>query len=117
MDTDIENGGLHQFFTNSSGDFAEEAKRHLDAVGARRVLAVLNEASAVFTNGIVPDDRDTRNAVLEQEEEREGDAVWVRWDALSRKYAHAAKAELYAKLLAWVKSHREEFPDPGRVRR
>ena len=112
MDSDIENGGLHQFLTNSSGDFAEEAKRGLQEIGARKVLAVLNDASAVFPDGVVPADRDARYAVLEAQEKRDGDAVWAKWDALSDKYDRAAKAELYSRLLRWVREHQTEFPDP-----
>ena len=116
MDSDIINGGLHQFFTNSSGDFAEEAKRGLNEIGANRVLCVLQKASAVLPGRVVPTERDARYEVLEQQEEREGEQVWERWDALSREYDQAAQEELHARLLEWVRDHHEEFPDPAGAR-
>jgi hypothetical protein len=111
MDSDIENGGLHQFFSNSSGDFGEEARRGLKEIGADQALAVLQKASAVFPGGVVPAHRQARNEILEKQEEREGERVWDAWGALNREY-YQAQQELYARLLEWVRTRREEFPDP-----
>jgi hypothetical protein len=118
MNSEIENGGVHQFFSNSSGDLAEDAKAGLKEIGAKRVLDVLRKASEVFPKGVVPADRETRNDILEEHEDEEGDAFWKRFDNLSREY-YKARQELYEYLLAWIRNHREEFalPDDETVRK
>lgn len=123
MDSEIENGGLHQFLSNASGDFAEEAKRQLKEIGARDTLAVLGKASAVFPRRVVPSDRRQRNRILEQDEAQRADAAREEWTALDREYRSSARAELHAALLEWIRDHPKEFPDPddaataGRTRR
>ena len=118
MTGEIENGGIHQFFSNSSGDLAEEAKIGLQEIGAKNVLAVLNNASKVFPNGRVPTDRVRRNDILTEREDEEGDALWTRFDGFDREYYRLTREELYPRLLAWVKNHADEFalPDDDSVR-
>ena len=45
---DIENGGLHQFFTNSTGQFAPEMVEWFDRTGQPQVASCLREAMAIF---------------------------------------------------------------------
>jgi hypothetical protein len=118
MDSEIENGGVQQFFSNSSGDLAEDAKAALKDIGAKKVLAVIRKASEVFPNGIVPADRETRNDMLNEREGEEGDGFWEHFDELSREY-YKTRQELFPLLLAWIRNHREEFalPDDETVRK
>ena len=113
MDSDIRNGGLHQFLSNSSGEFTEEIKQHLQEIGATKPLAVLTKASAVVPAGVVPEDRLERNEVLDKHEEAHGERSWDMWDDLSREY-HEHQNELYLRLVRWVTAHRDQFPDPDR---
>ena len=118
MDGEIENGGMHQFFSNSSGDLAEDAKAYLRQIGATRVLAVLTKASSIFPKGKAPTDRNTRNDILTEREGKRGDAFWDEFDRFSREY-YKARQELYPRLLAWIRRHRDEFalPDDETVRK
>lgn len=112
MDAEITNGGIHQFLWNSSGDFAEDAKHHLDDIGARAVAAPLKKASAVFPDGVIPSDQGARQQVLEEQEKLQGDRFEAEWNALDREYHKAAAGELYTRLLQWTKKNRAQFPDP-----
>jgi hypothetical protein len=118
MDAEIQNGGLHQFFANSSGDLAEDAKQGLREIGATNVLAVLMRASAIFPNGMVPTSRDTRTGILDKHEDERGDDFWDEFDVLSREYYRARK-ELYPLLLSWIRINRDQFalPDDETVRK
>ncbi len=46
--SDIENGGLHQFFTNDTGKFAPEMVEWFERTGQPQVASCLREAMAVF---------------------------------------------------------------------
>ena len=45
LESEILNGGFHQFFTNSSGRHSDEALEYLRMIGAERHTAILAEAS------------------------------------------------------------------------
>ncbi len=49
LDSEVFNGGFYQFFTNSSGRFADEALNALSTVGADRHAKLLAEAIRVNT--------------------------------------------------------------------
>lgn len=59
------NGGLDQFFHNSSGDLAPHAISGLKRIGAHKSLALLESAIGKFCTGAYPVDRDTRWAMLQ----------------------------------------------------
>jgi hypothetical protein len=65
LDREVYNGGMHQFFFNSSGDHYAEALRGLEELGAMRshalLLAVCRE---FFPGGEPPRDTAARRAIL-----------------------------------------------------
>jgi hypothetical protein len=64
LEAEVMNGGLHQYFGNSSGDMAELAAAGLGRLGAIECLAQLNSAIARLGAGELIADRDARNARL-----------------------------------------------------
>jgi hypothetical protein len=54
------NGGLHQYFYNSSGDLAPLAMKGLKAVGAIASLGILERALAIFPPGGYSTERENR---------------------------------------------------------
>jgi len=61
LDLELPNGYYDQYFTNSSGDHANEVVSALRIIGADRAAQLTQEAIfCSFPNGVVPADRDER---------------------------------------------------------
>jgi hypothetical protein len=58
------NGGIHQFFFNDSGQLAHPALACMERIGALRTADVFRRAIALFPSGVVPADQDERREVL-----------------------------------------------------
>src|SRR5271166_261481 len=61
---ELNNGGMHQYLLNSSGDFAKETPEVFRRIGAEEAARILEEANALFGPGGPPADRETRIAAL-----------------------------------------------------
>ena len=48
LESDVNNGGFHQYFSNSTGDTARHAAPSLEAIGAAKMAAIVKEAVQVF---------------------------------------------------------------------
>mgnify|MGYP003584548255 CR=1 FL=1 len=68
---EIVNGGMSQFFSNSSGNRAHETLAALRAVGAPLCVQLLEKALTLFPDGIAPVDREKRCELLFAFEERD----------------------------------------------
>lgn len=65
LEAEANNGSFEQFFRNVPGTWAFHALRGLEAVGARRMKAVLDSAIDLFPDREIPEDHTTRNAILD----------------------------------------------------
>jgi hypothetical protein len=65
------NGGMSQFFSNSSGNRAHETLVALRAIGATLCVQLLEKALSLFPDGIAPVDRQKRCELLFAFEERD----------------------------------------------
>ncbi len=61
---ELNNGGLHQYLLNSSGDFATETPDVFRRIGATEAARILDEANAFFGPAGPPTDRQARMAAL-----------------------------------------------------
>jgi hypothetical protein len=94
LDGEVYNGGMHQFFHNSSGDYYAEALRGLEELGATRSHGLLLAACReFFPCGEPPRDTAARRAIL-PEPSRDFDDIereyWADPDELGdrlRRYA------------------------------
>lgn len=59
-DAEIQNGGFHQFFWNSTGALVDEAIAGTDLVQAMPYGSVLRAAASLFPESEVPEDRPAR---------------------------------------------------------
>lgn len=64
FDGEVDNGGISQFFYNSSGDLYEETLSALKKIKPQQA-AILEQALECFPNGKPPKDRDSRIDILE----------------------------------------------------
>jgi hypothetical protein len=111
MDPEMQNGGIDQYLRNASGDDAQQVIADLEAIGAERTLAVLQQAAQWFEGGVIPSDLDERFDQLLAAEDRAPEKFEAKGDALSRRYSKAAP-DLYKKLMDFVERRREDFMLP-----
>lgn len=64
LEREVNNGGFHQFFFNSSGDNADETVAALESVGAHNAAELLRQAIAKFPGGKVSGDQDERQVLM-----------------------------------------------------
>lgn len=70
LEMEVNNGGFSQYFFNSSGDFANEIVDAYSEIGAVRTVEICKKAVSIY-DGEVPADRDAREDVFVDDEERE----------------------------------------------
>jgi hypothetical protein len=61
---ELNNGGMHQYLLNSSGDFAKETPDVFRRIGAEEAARILDEANSFFGPSGPPTDRESRMAAL-----------------------------------------------------
>ncbi len=64
FEREVNNGGFHQFFFNSSGDNAEETIGALEVIGANKNAELLRQAIARFPDGKVLKQLDERQVLM-----------------------------------------------------
>jgi len=107
LDGEVDNGGLEQFFFNSSGDNVEAVLDSLVSVGAERTLAVLRSAVEAFPGSVVPRDIEKRREALASDRSK----LPANLDALTKDY-YGVRGELYPLLMRLVLEHRSDFALP-----
>ncbi|MBK8568004.1 MAG: DMP19 family protein [Saprospiraceae bacterium] len=82
LEMEVNNGGFHQFYINSSGNYAHETEQALEEIGAIKTLKILKIANSQFPSGQVPKDRGLRmDAVMIIQ-----DRAKIAWDTLENKF-------------------------------
>ena len=105
LEREVANGGLDQFFFNSSGDQAHETLSALETIGAKQAAKILREAMAVFPGGVVPTDRDQRCDVAMAALPESARETWSELDGRFYEYPD----NITELMRAYVKAHRDEF--------
>ncbi len=62
----IQNGGLHQFYCNPTGDRSEETVAVLKSIGTKKLANALEAANALFPGGAPSKDADARQEALDE---------------------------------------------------
>ena len=93
FDGEVNNGGLSQYFFNSSGDYWRDALAGLEAMGFKERLVVLSTAIGKFGKGGPSEDRERRQNQLAKLE-RKSDAFEGLDDAY---YKSKEFVEVFAK--------------------
>jgi hypothetical protein len=87
-ESEVSNGGLHQFFSNSTGVLAPEAAQAFRVLGVDLLATVLEEAMAFFGPNY-PRDQDERCAALPEPDGRPREE-WDPFFALDERFYEAA---------------------------
>lgn len=102
---EIINGGVSQFFSNSSGSFVDETFAALRAIGAAHALGLLERALVAFGGALPPRDRGARCDQLFAFEEREPDALESIDRAFYDDITKSPREDVNALLLVHVREH------------
>lgn len=108
---EVINGGISQFFSNSSGNSAHESLTALRHIGASLCVQILEKALTLFPNGAAPVDRRKRCDILFAFEAREPRFLEeLSQTFYKRVYAlgSARDEELTELQLAFMKANRAE---------
>jgi len=65
LESEVNNGGFHQYFYNSSGDYALDTPGALDQIGAHHTAKLLRRAIELFPGGPPPRDLQQRREQLD----------------------------------------------------
>lgn len=104
LESQVNNGGFHQYFFDTSGETAVRVESALIAIAARKAAAIVREAVALFPGGMPPSDMLERRRRLELADER----VLARWNELDQAF-FSYPDPLTDLLHAFVEKHPEEF--------
>lgn len=104
FDGEVNNGGLSQYFFNSSGDYWREALAGLEAMGASERATILKEAAAKFDAEAPSKNRDQRQNQLAKLA-RKDDALF---DALDSRY-YASKEVIDVVMTKYVIKNAQAF--------
>ena len=109
FDGETRNGGLHQYFFNSSADSIQDARAGLVRFGLKESVAILDCAMTAFPDNKPSPDRDTRNEQLA----RWGERQFEIFDVLTDAYFVIDDDE-WQRVYPYVRDHRAEFPSAGK---
>ena len=104
LEREVNNGGLIQFFTNSSGDFTHETINSLKLIHAEHTASILQLAIDQFPNKSVPANTSERIVLVEHIIE----TAMEKWDVLDQKF-YEYKDDLNALNIEYVRRNRTEF--------
>jgi hypothetical protein len=79
LETDVNNGGFHQYYFNRYGNFAWLAHRMLREIGASHMAEIIDAANAVFGPVGPAQDQDERQRALEAIDDDS-------WDSLDNRF-------------------------------
>jgi hypothetical protein len=105
FDGEVRNGGLHQYFFNSSGGETVDARAGLVRFGMTESVAILDCALTAFPDGKASTDRETRNDQLA----RWGERQFEIFDVLTDAY-YVIDDEEWRRAYPYVRDHQAEFP-------
>lgn len=109
MHAEVLNGGFHQYLWNSSGDGAEMTRKFLRAISSKVTADLLDRVSAFFPNEHIPEEREDRQALLEQfEEANPGVDLFVEEDVVF----YREEENLYTLLVRYIEDHHDKFDNP-----
>ncbi len=104
LEDEVNNGGFHQYFFNSSGDTAFFVVEALEKIGATRAARIVRAANAVFPGGIPPSDQSARQCLLDSLD----DDQRARLERLDDEF-YAYPDDLTALLFAFVETNAREI--------
>jgi hypothetical protein len=105
---EVSNGGFHQFFVNSAGDFWKDVLEGLIAIGDEQGLALYHQVLSIFPGSAPSEDRSIRLEQLSTLEEKDEKRVSVHFNTTNQQYFKNPFPS-WELLFQYVKRHPNEF--------
>lgn len=105
---EVQNGGFHQFFVNSAGDFWKDVLNGLVAVGDENGSALFRQVLSIFPDSSPSEDRDARLNQLDELEEQDEVRVWDHFKSVTDHYFRIPFPN-WELVFDYVKTHPDEF--------
>ena len=101
LDGEVVNGGFHQYFSNSSGNYAHETLAALQELDAPKTAGLLSSAIDTFPNKHAPARRSVRNDELDKADTKALDKLDSEYYALEK----GAGEDLGERILSFMRQH------------
>ncbi len=105
---EVQNGGFHQFFVNSAGDFWKDVLDGLVAIEDEDGLTLFRQVLSIFPDSSPSESRDDRLDQLAGLEEQDEEKVWDHFNNLTDRY-YSTPFPKWELVFGYVKSHPNEF--------
>jgi hypothetical protein len=111
---EVENGGIHQFLTNSTGESAEEARKVMHKIGATKAAKALDEVSSVFFENMpIPSDPALIDDILSEWDDKHGkgsaNSFLDKYDAELYDGPNGNCESVVNAIALYIRSHKEMF--------
>ena len=108
MAVEVENGGFHQYFFNSAGDFWKDGLDGLQIIGDEQGLARFREVLSVFPDASPSPERSRRQDQLSALEEQDEKRFSEHFEKISREF-YREPIPNWNLVYDYVKTHTNEF--------
>ena len=105
---EVYNGGINQFFGNSTGVLAHEAREGFRMIGCQRYVEMLDEVFVLFPGGIVPKNREARETAVEAIPENKRESVFDAFDTAFYKMMDKTDP-ITLPAMRYIEEHPQEF--------
>jgi hypothetical protein len=104
FDAEVANGGFHQFFTNSAGDYSFDILQSLKDISAKNTVRLFEKALSIFPEGKPSKDRFTRIDQLENADELAIELL----SSLTQEY-YDQKESIFTLAAYYLKERKSDF--------
>jgi hypothetical protein len=108
MAIEVRNGGFHQYFFNSAGDFWKDVLDGLSAIGDEHGVNLFRRTLSIFPNASPFEHRSARQEQLSELEEKDEGAVTKHFSATTNEYL-IKPFPRWDIVFHYVKEHRDQF--------
>jgi hypothetical protein len=105
---EVQNGGFHQFFSNSAGDFWKDVLNGLLQIEDEAGLAAFYETLSIFPKSTPSENRDTRIDQLSELEETKEQELFDHFEKMTQRYYQRPFPDWNA-VFDYVKTHPNEY--------
>ena len=104
FESELINGGIFDFFYNTSGAYAHEVLEAFGAIGANESVELVNQAITIFPELPVPKDVFKRRLFMTNLD----DSIDLKWNAIEHSFLNS-REDIASLLIDYIKIHRLTF--------
>ncbi|MFT7051509.1 MAG: hypothetical protein ACJAZK_002120 [Psychroserpens sp.] len=104
FESELVNGGVFDFFYNTSGAYAHEVLEAYEAIGAKESVELVNQAIKSFPELPVPKDIIFRRSFMSGLDKD----IQDKWNTIEDEFLNS-KEDIVALLIGYIKTHKSTF--------